>query len=250
LWGVYRPRSSPPVMGRSGFLEFRKALRQSGRLSPASTRLPPTSWSAMWEPGWIFKCRLDRSQRRSRLLRARPASIGGTRTPRLIEENHPPRTSSTFSVAWRECCRSASTCRAPGRHIIFHDRWWLTKTPTCHFVTVADKRMSYEQLGLEPHALMEWTSLKDVGDGFGPAVATGLTTCPHCVIQSLRQRRSLRTSPWVMLPFKIDVVALLPLVPPDIVVQETTDFLTLRWRCDHDGWYQREDFGFTRPTHH
>jgi hypothetical protein len=65
-----------------------------------------------------------------------------------IEASHPRRTSSTFSVAWRECCRSASTCRAPGRRTIFRERRSLTKTRTCHFTTVAGKRMSYERLGM------------------------------------------------------------------------------------------------------
>jgi hypothetical protein len=62
-----------------------------------------------------------------------PGSMRGTRTPRSIEASRRPRTSSTFSVAWRECCRSASTCREPGPRIIFHGRRSSTKTTHLSF---------------------------------------------------------------------------------------------------------------------
>jgi hypothetical protein len=66
LWGVRRSKSSLAVMARSGFRESHKASRPSWRRSLDSTRLPRTSWSALSEPGWIFKCRSGQWRRRSR----------------------------------------------------------------------------------------------------------------------------------------------------------------------------------------
>jgi hypothetical protein len=55
LWDVRRSRSSLAGMVPSGFLEFRKASRPSWRRFLDSTRLPRTLWSAISEPGLIFK---------------------------------------------------------------------------------------------------------------------------------------------------------------------------------------------------
>jgi len=81
--------------------------------------------------------------------------------------------------------------------------------------------MSYERLGMN---LRLWSGSGPFNDVDADSVALWRRwrECLCCVIQSLMERWSSR-------------------------VQETTESSDTGWRCDHDRWYDRENFRLTRP---